>query len=379
MAITVLKATKIGTLEELEIVAGHNGLDRLIETIGILDHEIIGRIQGKFGRGDFVLTTFTAAREDESLLIRCIKDLIACDVTGLAIKQVFYKTLPKEIIDYANKHNFPIFMFNEDIFTEDIISDLSFGIQTRTNIELMASKIDILFKNELKKSVTEKLAYEINPHFYHEHIVYFFKEKLYLSDQNLLMITERYNNSRTRSTHHSLIKYNDGIIIILSYKKISETDVNLDIKHILNQQNINEDEFIIGKSNPLKNINLINQSIRESMYASSAAEILSKDMMDYKNIGIYKFLIPHIKDQWIKSFVTDILNPLYSYDDGKLIETARQYIINGCDVRLTAEKMYQHKNTIRYRIKTMQNLIQIQSISEFNEQLSIAIKFEKLL
>lgn len=378
MSLSVMEAMQIGKLKSLELIAGKSGLDRVIETVGILDYEILDVIHGKFGKGDFVLTTFTAARDSETLLINSIKKLIACNTTGLAIKKVFYQVLPEAIIIYANNHNFPIFMYDESIFTEDIISDLAFGIKSRSNIELMSSKIDILFKNDLKKVVTEQLAVEINPYFFQEHMVIYLKEKLYVSEDKILRIIERYNRSRVKSTHHSLIKYNEGIVIILTYKKISESEIQLDFNHILEQYDIHTDEFVVGKSDIGHNLFLMSQSIKESIYAANTAEVVTADEIEYKDIGIYKFLLPHKNDHWIKSFVTDILKPIYDYDDGKLIQTARIYIENCGDMVKTSTQMFQHKNTIRYRIKTMQSLTAIDNIGDFYEQLSIAIKFEKL-
>jgi DNA-binding PucR family transcriptional regulator len=89
-------------------------------------------------------------------------------------------------------------------------------------------------------------------------------------------------------------------------------------------------------------------------------------------------LLPH-KDEWMKKYINDIIQPIINYDEGKLIETAREFIANYGDIIKTAEKMYQHKNTIRYRIQKMKALLDIESDSEFYEQLSIAIKCEKIL
>ncbi|MCH4886384.1 hypothetical protein EZV73_02335 [Acidaminobacter sp. JC074] len=378
MSLSVLEATHIGELKKMELIAGKNGLDNTIETIGILDHEIVESVKGNFGAGDFVLTTFTAARDNESLLIKCIKDLIACDIAGLAIKKVYYTSLPKEIVDFADKMGLPIFMFDNEIYTEDIIRDLSFGIKSRSNIELMSSKIGLLYNNEYNRALVSKLALEINPYMNHEHVVFYLKDKYYVSDDFLLYVAEKYYNSGVKSTRHSLIKYNDGLILILTYKKITDRDINLDFEHILDQYDIKRDAFSIGKSQIYKNLHMLDKSIKESIYAASASELLSQPQMSYDELGIYKFLLPHIKDKWLISFTRGLLDPIISHDDGKLIETARVYIKNKGDVIKTAEELFQHKNTIRYRIKTMQQLTHIDNIYDFNEQMTIAIKFENL-
>ena len=180
MSISVRDAMKLNQLKPLILVSGHKGLNNKIEKIGILDYEVIEGILNNFSSGDFVLTTFTPIRDDIKKIEQSIKDLIKCKVSGLAIKTIYLKSLPLSIIEYANNNNFPIFMFDEKVFFEDVIEDLMDGMHTRSHMELMASKIEVLFKNDLKKPVIKELAYELNSNFYSDHITIYCKEKRYI-------------------------------------------------------------------------------------------------------------------------------------------------------------------------------------------------------
>lgn len=378
MSISVLDAMQLKQLKPLELVAGNKGLHKMIDKIGILDHEIVEGIVNGFVTGDFVLTTFTAARNDVNIVEQCVRDLITCNVSALAIKKVYYHELPEHIIKLADDGGLPIFMFEEDVFFENIIEDLMRGMQTRSHMELLSSKIEIMFKNALRKPVVLELAYELNRSFDQTYQVIYCKEKRYRNDENILMLSERYHRSRTRSIHHSVIKYNEGLIIILTYKKITEQSVRLDLNHIFKQLNMNKEEYVIGFSCTGDDLNTLNAGIKESIYATEAADIMEKPQINYDEIGLYKILLPYAKDKWVIDFSNTILNPIKAYDDGKLYETAQMYIKTKGNVIQTAEALFQHKNTIRYRLNKMQEILSLPCENDFYEQLSIAIKCDLL-
>lgn len=378
MSITISEALKLNHLKQLKLIAGELGLNKSIEKIGILDHEIIEGIQGMFTYGDFVLTTFTPIRNDIKAIETCIKTLIECRVSVLTIKNIYVKDLSKDMIDYANKHEFPIFIFDENLYFEDIIEDLMKGMQSRGHIKILEAKIEVLFKNELKPNVVKELAYDLNRHFNHEHQVFFLKEKRYINDENIILIAEKYKRSRHQFVEHSVFKYHNGLIVIMSYKNIEAKHVKLDYEYIFNNLAIKQDDYYMGYSSIHRDISLLDKSIKESIFANQVCELEEKSFLEYKNIGIYKLLLPG-ESNWMKRYVSDTLDPIYAYDDGKLIETARTYIKYKGDVLETSKVMFQHKNTIRYRIQKMKYILSLESDGDFYEQLSIAIKCEKIL
>lgn len=379
MSITVKEALKLKNLKPLKLITGKSGLDKEITRLGILDYEIIEGIIGRFFKGDFVLTTFTPIRNDLKKIKKCIKDLIKSNVTALAIKSIYIKSLPSDIVDFANKNDFPIFLFDENIYFEYIIEDILKGIDSRSNMDLLSLKADILFKKELKKSVISKLAYEINRSFLNEHVTIYFKEKSYTTEENTIHLAERYQRSRLKSLHNSMIKYDEGILLIMSYKKINDKSINLDLKHIIKQMGINKDDFFIGISSYKNNINKLNLSIKESIYTSEACEILSGNIKKYENIGLYKILLPYSNKFWLKDYTESILKPIIDYDSGSLIKTAIIFVEMDGDIKKTSEKLYQHINTIRYRINKIKELMDESKQGSFYEQLSIAIKCQKIL
>lgn len=380
MSITVAEALKLKHFRHFNLHAGEWGLDNKIEKIGILDHEIVEELNGEFGKGDFVLTSFTPARNDIDLLIKSIQGLIQNNVSGLAIKNIYFKGLPPTIVELANKMSFPIFMFDESIYYEDVIAEINDEIKSKDNDELQATKIDILLKESLSKSVVRELALDLNHSFKENFLVAFCKEKKYVNNKHILKLLELYKFQTQQSIYHLVIKYRDGILIICSHD--SNNTLLADTQAIIDGLGIKNDAFTVGISNMHKSLSQFAKGVHEAFYAVRASKKECQVSTYYKTIGIHQILLPFIENDWLKEYSTQLLTPIKNYDDKyhtQLFETAIAYVENDQSIKRTSEILFQHNNTIRYRLKKIKELLQMEHLEgSFNEQLSIAIKIYQL-
>ncbi|WP_432408371.1 PucR family transcriptional regulator [Wukongibacter sp. M2B1] len=385
MSITISDAMNLQTLKDFKLVAGEWGLNKKIDQMGILDHEIIDKIDNievVFGQGDFVLTNFTAARNDVNLLIQSIKELIKARVSGLAIKNIFYSELPSEIIEYANEKSFPIFIFDNKVYFEDIITDIIDAIRDNDNYELLETKVDIIIKNNISRTMIGELALEINSSFRENFIVVYCKEKKYVNSTNIIRLLERYKRRRDKSIYNSVFKYRTGILIIFSYENMNEKKVVENIKKLMTDIGIDNSQYIIGISNNHFCLNELARGINEGLYAVNASEISDGSTTFYKDIGIYKVIMPHVNEVWMNEFYNEIITPLKNYDikyNTQILTTAIKYIENDGNVKRTSQELFQHDNTIRYRINKIKEILDMEDLDgSFYEQLSIAIKIYKI-
>ncbi|MCH4886973.1 hypothetical protein EZV73_05305 [Acidaminobacter sp. JC074] len=376
MSISIADALMLNELKPLKLLNKEVKLIKRIDKIGILDHELIEGIKGNFRSGDFVLTTFTPIRNYPDLIDQAIYDLIDCNIAALAIKNIYVKEVSESVLSLANKKDIPIFLFESNAYFEDVIEGLIKGMHSRSYMEIIESKIETMFSNDLKASLVEEMAFELNGDFLNYHQVFFLKEKRYINDEGIIEISERYKRSRKRPSEHGIFKYRDGLLVVLTYEK-RPSHPRVDLDYLMTIGDYKVSDFYIGHGHISESLQLLDKGIKEAVYANMVCEMNQDIIVDYHDIGLYKMLLPH-KDTWMKSYVEGVLDPIKSYDDGKLIETARVYIKNLGDMVLTADHMFQHKNTIRYRIQKMKELMKITSDGEFYEQLSVAIKCEKI-
>ncbi|MFC7063470.1 PucR family transcriptional regulator [Halobacillus seohaensis] len=109
-----------------KVVAGKAGIEGLVKWVHVF--EVI-EVRGNLKGGELVLSTGFGWKEDEGLFLSLLEQLIKRKVAGLCIELgSFINKIPKEAIEIADKHNFPIIIFEEEVsfveITQDIHADL---------------------------------------------------------------------------------------------------------------------------------------------------------------------------------------------------------------------------------------------------------------
>lgn len=126
----------------------------------------------------------------------------------------------------------------------------------------------------------------------------------------------------------------------------------------------------------------LDEAVKESYYAFEAAVIKQENTAHYDNIGLYQFIIPLLNDPWTKRFSDKLIAPILDYDiryDTRLMETISLYFENDCNTQKVSELIFQHKNTVLYRIRKIKDLLgPFASNQDFNEQMSIALKLHRI-
>lgn len=82
----------------------------------------------------------------------------------------------------------------------------------------------------------------------------------------------------------------------------------------------------------------------------------------YEEIGIYRFFFEFNKDLELKDFVFESLGELIRYDEennSDYVSTLEVYLDENCNIGETAEKMFVHRNTIKYRITRVEEILDV--------------------
>ena len=93
--ITVSDVIKNSSLSAFPVVCGCAGLENEVIKTGIIDYEFSneGFFENNkpFGYGDFLVASLMFTNGDESELLKMVEQLIDLKVSGLAIKNIFFK------------------------------------------------------------------------------------------------------------------------------------------------------------------------------------------------------------------------------------------------------------------------------------------------
>lgn len=382
MAITLFEATKLNTFKDFRLITGFSGLDNMVEKVGILDWEFLSGMEGQFIKGEFVLTSLLFAKDNPDFILQAVKSLIKDGASGLAIKNIYYDNIPAEVVDYANQKSFPIFIFNNSVYFENIITEVMDKIRFADSYEILEGKIDILVKRNLNKEAVKEIAFEINSSFKENFIALYCKQKKYISDADMLTLLERLKQSKKVNICSSVLKYRRGILIIFTDEKINEKNIKGYTNSLIECVGIDASEYYIGAGNLHYSLEELDVGITESIFAQKAGEVSGSTFNYIDDIGIYSILLPYTDEIWIRNFYNRIVMPIKDYDEKyntELFDTAVKYIENDGRISETADALFLHKNTIRYRINRIKELLNMEDCEgSFYEQLSIAIKLHNI-
>ncbi len=220
MAITVIEATKLDTFKNFKLISGISGLNNQVEKVGILDWEFFSRSEWLFNKGEFVLTSLLFAKDNPNFILEAVKELVKDGTSGLAIKNIYYNELPVEVVDYSNKNSFPIFIFDNSVYFEDIITEVMDKIRFSENHEVLESKIDILIKKSLNKATVKEIALEINSSFKKSFFALYCKSKRYIDSDSIITLLDSLKRRKKIDLHSTALKYRNGILIIFTEDKI---------------------------------------------------------------------------------------------------------------------------------------------------------------
>lgn len=101
----------------------------------------------------------------------------------------------------------------------------------------------------------------------------------------------------------------------------------------------------------------------------------------FEDLGIIR-LLSHISPDQLDDFYKEHLAVILEHDeknDTKFLETRQMYFQQNGDLNLMAEKLFMHANTVRYRLKKIEELLDtdLQRI-ENRVNLSVACKIAKM-
>ncbi|BDG47862.1 MULTISPECIES: PucR family transcriptional regulator [Parageobacillus] len=120
--LTVFDVLKRKHFEHIQIAAGHQGLNRTVKWVHVVEvTKISNLLKGK----ELILSTGVGWKENKSLFISFVRQLIECDASGLCIEIGTYaSSIPQEVIDLANEHQFPIILFLKEVPFVEITQDI---------------------------------------------------------------------------------------------------------------------------------------------------------------------------------------------------------------------------------------------------------------
>ena len=372
---------KLPELSGFRLVAGEGGIEKEVNATEIIDFEFADGIsftrEEMFYGNSLGITSLMFARHDPSLILGAVKQLDAMGVACLCYKPIFFKKLPEEVLEYSENNNFPIFEITDDAFFEDIV----LAVKKEAGLDMTEKEIEEAFEKVLEDRIVENEAERL------EHMV-LPKSGIYLQAacfegnsgdfdrDHMVRYTRRLSLDPKYSARVTLIRFRQGGLVFLIRDKASGGDMDVLLKDAAIASGLPVEKAVIGLSS-LHERKDFGEAITDAFWALQAAHINGADLQKYGSLGVYKMLAPEMSSGKLADSAKEFLAPLFGDEEDllNLLITAREYVLSGCDLNLTADKLFCHKNTVRYRLKRIRDLLGPElSEEDFRESLMLAVR-----
>lgn len=379
MGISVHEALSFNGLCEARVLAGENGMDRVIKRVSVLECPDYDDYQVLLREGDFFLTSFYAVKDSAAAVDNIIKILVEKRSSGLCIIDAYLDSITPEIKAFADEVSYPVLLISRDVPYADIITDIMDAIIQSKDNTILEMKINEILQSGRDAESVAKLAREINPSFKRNLVAVYCKA----NKGSIKKLASIKSDLESRDTC-AAVEYRKGMLVIMSFEENNPKFINARLQDLIKNIEFYDIHLKLGVSNVYAGLQNFGMCINEAIFACEAGhKLIDKNVISYNNLGVYKFLLPLQNRPELKKFHDEIIPPVMEYDtknNSQLFRTAEVYIKNDGSIRKTADEMYQHINTIRYRLSKIKEILKMSDLEgDFYEQLSIAVKLHKVI
>lgn len=376
----MLDVASLGTFDffkSFQLAAGHAGLHRTISNVVILDYEGIDGDFSGFHEGDFVITNMMFAKNHPERIFPAFKALIDIGVSAFAVKTVFFADLPADVIKLSNQLQVPVFFFH-DIYIEDVILSITDHLRSSANYSYYESIIDSFLTEPSHNAGIKELLISLLPD---DEPVSSQKtvSALYLLFQNgidefsmqrnLNKLILQAKHMKTAADLH-ILKYKKGILFLCFHPETPNSAATSQDTTALWHKIIKElglSSCIAGISDKPLLLSKIDVAIERSIEACRNAQINGQSPLSYTSLGLSCLLSCIVKDRTAHEFLSEKLEIIESSGSRHkaLFDTMSVLCAHNFDIDAAALSLYQHPNTIRYRIAKLKELLSIHNDWEF--------------
>lgn len=374
--LTVMELISFPLFRTFRLVSGYGGLYNQVSGTGIFEWESSYEVEKNFEQGEFVVTTLSLARSDTALAESSIRMLIDKKVSAIAVKDIYFHEISEELKAYSDAHHISVFFFS-DTFFDDIIYTIKNTLLTHNRDFDHDEQVEFLLDTTHSAEQYKRKAKEINP-FFHTNIICCFaslkKNAQWQKELKALPLNPE-------ETVYSVINYQQGILVIYTAKENTASDLEGKLMNFLEKSGLNKNLRSIGISDAAKGLENLGTAIQESLYANSSCLLDQTENLRFRDSGLDQLLLPLGDDLWVKKYYNRLLLKITNYDalhGAKLMETLLEYAGSNGDMKLTAQKLFQHSNTIRYRIGKIRKLLNLEDDADSLSQLYLFVRLHKI-
>jgi len=152
------------------------------------------------------------------------------------------------------------------------------------------------------------------------------------------------------------------------------------------QASLSGHTFAIGRSRVASEANDLHRAASEALLAANVAEgDAQRPVLAFEETGAYRLLLSAMSEDpgELQRFYAETVEPLVAYDDQyetDLVQTVEAFLEADGNVAGTAQRLYTHRHTVRYRLERVRELTGLDvGSTDGREKLSLGLKAMRVL
>ena len=372
---------RLQNIHRLRLIAGQDGLERTVTEAVLFEYDP-SRVQlPDFYRGDLVVTTLAYARGDAKLVAHSLQALMNQGIAGLMVKTAYFSELPQAVITLANRLGTPVFLF-DDTYIEEVILQVTDLIRGKRHFAGFEQDVDTLMRGDLTEEQTRERARRIDPLGQSSYRIYAVspKERMITLDDKLYALMETDADAAHRCT---FIEWRRMMLALCREEEgLSAQEALTRFGDLLTRAGVDRQSVVIGQSDLREARAQMGASLCEAVYAARAAKLCGKAELAAHELGLYAYLFPMSENPFVCDRCRRVLSAIREYDaqnHTNLEQTALVYVKENMEIAATAKVLFQHPNTVRYRLSKIQRIIGMEDDPLFAPMLSLTVSLSRIL
>lgn len=373
----------LNIFDKFNLIAGEEGLTKTISNVVILEYESIENNYNDFNKGDFVLTSLFFAKDNTDYIYDAFQHLMERDVSGIGVKTVYFNELPPACITLAEKRNIPIFLFS-DVYMEDIVINVYDYIKSKQRYYYHEEKIQKLLHSSLTPSEVLSYAKELSTEFKANIATLYLLRKESEGENQIFRTFNQIQYQRGKNPtlpSFFLAKYKKGFLLIYYYDKAPiNPQADKALSYLLNSLYIDREKYYVGICDTYHPLEELDLSIRKCIYTALTARFTGVSEMLSSGLGLYHFLLPLTENKSALEYYHTLMDKLIRYDTenhSDLTGTLRTLSRCSWDIKAASVEMFQHQNTIRYRLSKAKALLNTPADTLFTQLVNTLLFLEQ--
>lgn len=372
---------RLQNIHRLRLIAGQDGLERTVTEAVLFEYDP-SRVQlPDFYRGDLVVTTLAYARGDAKLVAHSLQALMNQGIAGLMVKTAYFSELPQAVITLANRLGTPVFLF-DDTYIEEVILQVTDLIRGKRHFAGFEQDVDALMRGDLTEEQTRERARRIDPLGQSSYRIYAVspKERMIMLDDKLYALMETDADAAHRCT---FIEWRRMMLALCREEDgLSAQEALTRFGDLLTRAGVDRQSVVIGQSDLREARAQMGASLCEAVYAARAAKLCGKAELAAHELGLYAYLFPMSENPFVCDRCRRVLSAIREYDaqnHTNLEQTALVYVKENMEIAAAAKVLFQHPNTVRYRLSKIQRIIGMEDDPLFAPMLSLTVSLSRIL